>query len=50
MERFTISLNESLATEYGVRHSQINLVPVDMEGGHQYIHSHLKTWWCLDAR
>lgn len=36
---------DALTAERGVRHGQLNLVPVDMEGGHQHphVHSHPKT-------
>lgn len=43
MSHFTFSLDESLAKERGVRYGQLNLVAVDIEGGHQHIHSHLNT-------
>lgn len=46
MERFTISLDQILAPEFDrlirVRHSLLNLVPVEMETGRQHIHSHPK--------
>jgi CopG family nickel-responsive transcriptional regulator len=34
---------DALTAERGVRHGQLNLVPVDMEGGHRHVHSHPKT-------
>ena len=35
---------DALTAERGVRHGQLNLVPVDMEGGHHHhFHSHPKT-------
>ena len=35
--------SDAVTAERGVRHGQINLVPVDLDGGHQHIHSHPKT-------
>ena len=34
---------DMLIAERGVRHGQFNIVPVDMEGGHQHVHSHPNT-------
>jgi CopG family nickel-responsive transcriptional regulator len=34
---------DTLIAERGVRHGQINLVPVDVEAGHGHVHSHPKT-------
>ena len=36
-------LADAVTAERGVRHGQLNLVPVDMDGGHQHVHSHPKT-------
>lgn len=34
---------DTLIAERGVRHGQVNLVPVDVEAGHGHVHSHPKT-------
>lgn len=34
---------DALIAERGVRHGQINLVPVDVDAGHGHTHSHPKT-------
>jgi CopG family nickel-responsive transcriptional regulator len=34
---------DALIAERGVRHGQINLVPVDVDAGHAHSHSHPKT-------
>jgi CopG family nickel-responsive transcriptional regulator len=34
---------DALTAERGVRHGLLNLVPVDVEAGHQHFHSHPKT-------
>lgn len=34
---------DALIAERGVRHGQINLVPVDVDAGHSHTHSHPKT-------
>ncbi|MBY0575820.1 MAG: nickel-responsive transcriptional regulator NikR [Gallionellaceae bacterium] len=34
---------DTMIAERGVRHGQINLVPVDVEAGHGHVHSHPKT-------
>jgi CopG family nickel-responsive transcriptional regulator len=34
---------DALIAERGVRHGQVNLVPVDVEAGHGHVHSHPKT-------
>jgi len=34
---------DALIAERGVRHGQVNLVPVDVEAGHEHVHSHPKT-------
>jgi CopG family nickel-responsive transcriptional regulator len=34
---------DMLIAERGVRHGQINLVPVDFDAGHSHIHNHPKT-------
>jgi len=34
---------DALIAERGVRHGQINLVPVDVDAGHGHVHSHPKT-------
>lgn len=35
--------SDTMIAERGVRHGQINLVPVDVEAGHGHVHSHPKT-------
>lgn len=32
-----------VTAQRGVRHGQLNLMPVDMEDGHRHVHSHPKT-------
>jgi CopG family nickel-responsive transcriptional regulator len=34
---------DALIAERGVRHGQINLVPVDVDAGHLHVHNHPKT-------
>lgn len=34
---------DALIAERGVRHGQLNLVPVDVDAGHGHVHSHPKT-------
>lgn len=34
---------DALMAERGVRHGQINLVPVDVDAGHGHVHSHPKS-------
>jgi len=34
---------DALVAERGVRHGQLNLVPVDLEAGHAHVHSHPRT-------
>jgi CopG family nickel-responsive transcriptional regulator len=34
---------DMLTAQRGVRHGQLNLVPVDVEGGHRHVHSHPQT-------
>ena len=34
---------DALIAERGVRHGQVNLVPVDMDAGHGHVHSHPST-------
>lgn len=34
---------DAVTAERGVRHGQLNLVPVDMEDGHRHVHSRPKT-------
>jgi len=34
---------DAVMAERGVRHGQLNLVPVDMDGGHHHTHSHPRT-------
>lgn len=33
---------DALIAERGVRHGQVNLVPVDSDAGHGHVHSHLR--------
>jgi CopG family transcriptional regulator, nickel-responsive regulator len=35
------SLAEKISAERGVRHGQMNLVPVEVEGDHQHVHHHV---------
>lgn len=37
------SFADALIAERGVRHGQVNLVPVDVDAGHGHVHSHPKT-------
>jgi CopG family transcriptional regulator, nickel-responsive regulator len=34
------ALAEKISAERGVRHGQINLVPVEVESGHHHVHNH----------
>jgi len=35
------ALAEKISAERGVRHGQINLVPVEVEGSHEHVHHHV---------